>query len=158
MPALAGSDDLFNAALNTSKQSSYHITITTPHGTMEGDIVNPDRMHMFSKDSETIMIGPTAYLKIGGAWRKMNFGSMGSMQADEAKAIAQHRGDYVATDLGTRIVDGAPMHAYRATDTKTHRVDTIYVDGSGRMARVESSGTVVRFTKFNEPVTIKAPM
>ena len=158
-PALAGSSDsLTNAALNTTKQSSYHISMTTAQGTTEGDVVNPDRMHMVSKGAETIIIGSTAYVKIGGSWRKMDVGRMGSMQANVAQAIAKYRGDYTSTDLGTKIVDGAPMHAYRVNNAKTHRTETVYVDGSGRMARVESGPIVIRFTKFNEPVTITAPM
>jgi hypothetical protein len=158
-PALAGSSDsLTNAALNTTKQSSYHISMTTAQGTTEGDVVNPDRMHMVGHGIETIVIGSTAYLKIKGAWSKMNAPGSGSMQMDVAKVIAKSRGDYTATDLGTRVVDGAPMHAYSATNATTHRTDTIFVDGSGRIARVESGPVVIRFTKFNEPVTITAPM
>lgn len=157
MPALAG-DDLANAAINTTKQSSYHVSITTAQGTQEGDVVNPGRMRMVSKGIETIIIGQTAYLKIGGSWRKMDAGGMGSTQMDVAQAIAKYRGDYTSTDLGTKIVDGAPMHAYLVNNAKTHRTEKIYVDGSGRMARVESGPLVIRFTKFNERVTITAPM
>jgi hypothetical protein len=157
MPALAG-NDLTNAAMNTVKQSSYHISITTAQGTEEGDVVNPDRMRMVSKNAETIVIGQTAYVKIGGSWRKMNVGGMGSIQMNVAQALAKNRADYTSTDLGMKVVDGALMHAFRVSNSKTKRVDTIYVDSSGRMARVEAGSSVIRFSKFNEPVTITAPM
>jgi hypothetical protein len=158
-PAMAGpSDALMSAAQNTTKQSSYHISITTPQGTEEGDIVNPDRMRVVGNGVETIIIGQTAYLKIKGAWRKMNTGGMGSIQMDMAKSIAKYHSDYTATDLGMRVVGGTPLHAYSVVNAKTHRTETVYIDRSNRMARVESGPLVIRFTKFNVPVTITAPM
>lgn len=152
------STDIKNAMIAFDRLTSYHMNITGAHGTsISADFVTPGRFHTISPGSEAIVIGQTMYLKLHGAWQKLA-GNMGPMQLDYTKTLASHPNDIIATDLGPRIVGGAALHAYRVTGTKTRRSDTIFLDGSGRIARIEAGATIVTISRFNVPMTIRAPI
>jgi hypothetical protein len=159
-PVLADpSSDVINATIATTKAPSYHLTMTSPGtGTSEGDFVNPNKMHMVTKDVESIVIGSTMYLKIAGKWKKMDAPGLWSDPADVVKKMQAHRADFSSSDLGMRTVGGVPYHAYLVTDNKKHTKETIYVDSAGRLGRVETSGITMTFSKYGENVSIVPPM
>jgi hypothetical protein len=160
-PALAdATGDLKNATLQFAKLNSYHIDMTGPHGvSAQVDYQKPGRMHAFVPHAETIMLDDFIYVKINNAWHKYPaHGIAKMMQPDYAKMISDRTHDFSAVDIGPRVVDGTPLHAYHVTNLKSHKVDTIYLDGAGRIARIETENTIIKVSKFNEPVTVKAPI
>jgi hypothetical protein len=153
------SSDLMNAVVATMNASSYHITMTSPGtGVSEGDIVKPGKMHMITKGAESIVIGTTMYIKISGKWKKIDGSGFSMDPSAEIKKMQAHRSDYTASDLGMRPVGGVPYHAYLVTNNKKHTKETIYVDSAGRLARVETSGITMTFSKYGENVAIVPPM
>jgi hypothetical protein len=160
-PALAdATGDLKNATLQFAKLNSYHIDMTGPHGvSAQVDYQKPGRMHAFVPHAETIMLDDFIYVKINTAWHKYPaHGIAKMMQPDYAKMISDRTHDFSAVDIGPRVVDGTLLHAYHVTNLKSHKVDTIYLDGAGRIARIETENTIIKVSKFNEPVTVKAPI
>jgi hypothetical protein len=150
---------LVAAVIATTNQPSYHLTITSPRaGTTEADMVKPDKMHVIMKDGESIVIGSTMYMKMGGKWTKMSAAGMWSDPTAAVKLLQTHHADYTSVDLGMRTAGGVPYHAYSVTDTKKHTTETVYIDGAGRLGRVEARGTVIVFSKYGETVSIQAPM
>jgi hypothetical protein len=160
-PALADpSPAVFNAILTTMAQPSYHLTMTLPEeGVVQGDFVKPGMMHMVMKEGESIVIGPTMYMKMGGVWKKYGGGAalMGS-QSDVLKKMQAERADYSSTDLGMRVVGGIPYHAYRLSSAKKQTTQTMFVDSSGRIGRIELGTTVMTLSNFGEHVSIRPPM
>jgi hypothetical protein len=157
-PVLADpTGDIQNAMIAFTKLSSYHMEIATGTGqTIVSDYASPGRYHTIAAGTEAIIVGPTMYLKLNGAWQKLP-GSMGPM-TDYSKNITKHPRGIVVTALGPRIVGGAPLRAYRVVDTATHKPSTIFLDGSGRLVRMETGSIVMTISRFNAPVSIHAPM
>jgi hypothetical protein len=154
-----GTSVLKNALVTTMKLPSYHMTMVTPvQGTVEADVINPGRMHMTMKGAEIIVVGQTMYMKQGGAWRKYPGVDVMQTQTDPFKKLAAEAGTYTVADVGMKVVGGVPMHAYRSTSLKNHNVATLYVDGGGRIVRMETGTTVMTMSKFGEAVSIVAPM
>lgn len=149
---------LASAVAATQQATSFHVSITAATGNTEADIVEPDRIHSVSAKSELIAIGPTLYVKIGGAWRQIPGGGTQLAPMNVARQIASHLPDITATDLGMKTVDGQTLHDFHTNDPKLKQTSTVYIDGSGRIVRVDTGTTIVRLTKFNESVTISAPM
>jgi hypothetical protein len=160
VPVLADpSSDVMNAVIATTNARSYHILLTSPGiGVSEGDIVKPSKMRMVTKNTESIVIGSTMYLKISGKWKKMNATGFSLDPSDEVKKMQAHRADYTASDLGMRTVGGVPYHAYLVTDNKKHTKETVFIDAGGRLGRVETSGITMTFSKYGENVSIVPPM
>jgi hypothetical protein len=152
--------DVYNAMAGFRKLHSYHMDVTMRAGHMSVDMVKPDRMHIVMPQGETYVIGPMTYIKVDGSWRKVpgaraNVLSLG----DIARNTESTRGEYVATDLGPVIVDGVQLHAYQVKKKASGKDDTkIFLDSRGRVARIETAKTVARISKFDEPLTIQAPM
>jgi hypothetical protein len=157
-PAFAdASSDLKNAMIGFMKLTSYHMDMTFARGApVSADVVNPGSYHTFSSGTEAIVVKNTMYLKLNGAWRKYS-SSVAGLQPDFSKTLAAHNG-IVATDLGPRTVGGALFHAYGVKNPKTGKVEKIYLDGSGRIARIEADTVVMKISRFNAPMTIKAPI
>jgi hypothetical protein len=158
-PVLADPNSaLMNAVIATSQQHSYHISMSGPSMTAEGDIVNPGKMHMVMKEGETIIIRPDMYMKMGGKWKKVA-GAAGTMdQSDAVKQMQLHRADYTSQDLGMRTVGGTSYHAYLVTNVKKNTKETVFVDGAGRIGRFQFGDTTMTFSKYGEAVSIVAPM
>jgi hypothetical protein len=153
--------DLERALLNSLKQTSYHMTMNSPaSGTIDGDIVNPGRMHMVMKNrnTEVIVVNQTMYMKQNGPWRKFPGVDIMEAQRNPLQSLAAAKGKFTVADLGPKVVDGTLLHAYRVTNIAKKNTDMVYVDGSDRVARIESGTTVVRLSNFGEAVTIVAPM
>jgi len=160
-PAFADANsDVYNAMVGFQKLHSYHMDMTTRGGHVSSDAVKPDRMHVVTPHGETYLIGQMMYVKVNGAWRKYPGGGASVMSfGDFAKKIEATRGKYVATDLGSVVVDGAQLHAYQVKEKPSGKHDSkIFLDSQGRVARIEAGTSVMRFSKFDEPLTIQAPM
>src|SRR5665213_522143 len=112
-PALADPNSaLMNAVVATSQAHSYHISMSGPSMSAEGDIVNPGKMHMLMKQGETIIIRPDMYMKMGGKWKKIAGAGDTLDQTDAVKQMQAHRADYTSQDLGMRTIGGTSDHAY----------------------------------------------
>lgn len=157
LPARADvSPALTNAIVLMSKLPSYHMSMTTSDGPAETDVVNPGKMHTVMKAGEMYMIGATMYMKIGGKWTKFaNSNGGGDVLARYHKFSANYSSD----DLGMRTLSSGTFHAYAIHDTAHPNVkNTIYLDGSGRIARIDIDANTVTFTRFGLPVSIQPPM
>jgi hypothetical protein len=150
--------DLKNAMIAFTKLTSYHMEMRSAHGVVSADFVNPGRYHTFASKSESIVVNNTMYLKLNGAWRKYPVGSAVGLQPNFTKTLASHHGDIVVTDLGSRIVGGAALHAYGVKNATTQKIETMFLDGSGRITRIETGTTIISISRFNAPMTIQAPI
>lgn len=147
---------LTNAITEMSKLPSYHMSMTTPEGLAETDVVNPGKMHTVMKAGEMYIIGPTMYMKMGGKWTKF---ANSNSDSDVLARYHKFASNYSSEDLGMRAVPGGTFHAYAVHDTTHPNVkNTIYLDGSGRIARIDIDANVVTFSRYGEPVSIQAPM
>jgi hypothetical protein len=147
---------LTNAIVLMSKVPSYHMSMTTPAGVAETDVSNPGKMHTVMKAGEMYLIGPTMYMKISGKWTKFaNSTSNGDVLARYHKFAS----NYSSQDLGMRTVPSGTFHAYAIHDTTHPNVkNTIYLDSSGRIARIDVDASVVTFSRYGVPVSIQPPM
>lgn len=161
-PAFANAnDDVKNAMIALARASSYHMEIATGQGMqMSADVENPGRFHTYSPHAESIVVNGAMYMKMGGAWQKFPAAAMRGMPspADFMKTMTAQHNDYVATDLGMRLAGGTMLHAYKVTSAAKGRTDTIYLDSSGKLARIEADASVIRFSKFNVPLNIHPPI
>jgi sRNA-binding regulator protein Hfq len=160
LPARADAGgDLENALLNTFKQPSYHMRMNMVNGNViDGDVVTPDRMHIVMKSGEMIAIGQTTYFKLNGAWQKLPGVNPMLTRADLLHTLQASKGKYSVADLGMKVVDGVPLHAYRTTDLANKKTTMIYVDGRQRIVRIDTGADIMRFTRFGENVSITPPM
>ncbi len=150
---------LKNAEIKTQSVHSYHITMVSPNSKVEGDVINPGRYHVTMPQGEAIIIGDTMYMRMtaNGPWQKMaGMGTTFSQQDVLHSFAAEH--EVTVADLGYRSVGGAQMHAYQITNTAKHFTSTAYVDGQGRIARIDAGTMVMTLSRFGEAVSISAPM
>jgi hypothetical protein len=145
-----------NAITVMSKLPSYHMTMTTPDGPAQTDVVNPGKMHTVMKAGEMYMIGPTMYMKIGGKWTKF---ANSNANSDVLARYHKFAANFSSEDLGMRTVPSGTFHAYAIHDTTHPNLkNTIYLDGSGRIARIDIDANVVTFSRYGVPVSIQPPM
>jgi hypothetical protein len=161
---------LQSAVSKMIRDGSYHFDMTMTAGTSTtksvGDVgsLNPIRMRISTDmgpqgTMQMVVLPPYMYMKIGSAGWKKSTGDAGSMtQMNVAAMMQKQAGDYTVSDLGMQSRDGAMLHAYRINNTKLNSISTVFIDGSGRMARFEMTNTVMRFSKFGAPMNINAPM
>jgi outer membrane lipoprotein-sorting protein len=162
---------LENAVTTMMKGGSYHFDMTSASGggteTNSGDVASlaPLRMRATVTSPQTgtmqmILLPSAGYMKMGsGAWQKIpGAAAMGFSQMDIASMMARDRAQTTVVDLGMRLKDGALLHAYRVTNSAKKITDTVYLDGAGRIARVEAPQIVMRFSRYGEPVNITPPM
>ena len=162
-PALADASPAILAAfVTTMNQPSYHMTMASKGtDTTETDFVKPDKMHILSRDVDSIVIGSTMYVKMSGKWTKMDAKGLWSDPLDGVKQMQTHHADYTSADLGTLTAGGVSYHAYRMMDTKKHLSQTVFIDAAGRIGRIEISGIsviVITFSKYGEAFSIVPPM
>lgn len=149
---------IVDAAATTAKQHSYHVEVTAANGTVtEADIIVPHRIHATSPSAELIAIDSDLYLKQASGWRKLTGMGPQISAIDVVDAIQKERGNLSTRDVGVKLIDGASLHAYRVTNTKTNRIDTVYLDNEGRMVRIDAPSVIVRLSKFGQAVAIVAP-
>jgi hypothetical protein len=159
LSARAGTPAIVMQALQTTMKTSYHMTMVSPQtGAVEADVVPPSRMHLLMKkeNMEAIVIDSTMYMKQNGTWKK--YPGVDIMKMQTLQSLAASTDKFTVDDLGPKLIDGALLHAYRTTNLKTKTVASFFLDGSGRIARMEVGSDVIQFSKFGETVTITAPM
>lgn len=163
-PALADpTTDIANAAAKFAALKSYKSTVTQSDGrTMTSETVNPDRTHTVMGPIEITMIGNAIYMKHNGTWQKEASSTTPVSVGALMKRYGQNQPTTTVADLGEKTVDGKALHAYLVTDTKRGAVTNVYVDSDGLFARLDikepSGSTIVRFSDFNAPISIEAPM
>ena len=150
---------LKNAEIKTQSLHSYHITMVSPNSTVQGDVINPGRYHMRMPEGEAIIIGDTMYMRmsVNGPWQKSTGMGTAFSQQDVLHSFAAEH-EVTVSDLGDRAVGGTHMHAYLVTNTAKHMTSTVFVDGQGRIARMEVGNMVMTLSRFGEAVSISAPM
>lgn len=147
---------LTNAIVVMSKLPSYHMSMTTPEGPAETDVANPGKMHTVMKSGEMYLIGPTMYMKIGGKWTKFANSNSGT---DVLARYHKFASNYSSEDLGMRTVPSGTFHAYAIHDTTHPNVkNTMYLDRSGRIARIDVDTSVITFSRYGVPVSIQPPI
>jgi hypothetical protein len=76
--------------------------------------------------------------------------------------FAKTHDDMIVTDLGPKTVDGTVLHAYGVKNAGSAKNAVVYIDASGLPARIENTDSeglnVVKFSNFNGPITIEAPV
>jgi hypothetical protein len=152
------SSDLYRAIDRTEATHAYHLVIATQHGTFAGDYIYPSTTHMTMAGMEVINVNGKMYMRQGGgSWQTLPGGS-GVSDSDALQLMKLHRQQFRASDLGMKVVDGGSLHAYHVDDLKTGRPQTVYVDGGGRIVRVDAPSVSIRFSHFGEPAHIVAPI
>jgi hypothetical protein len=113
-----------------------------------------------------IKIGTTVWVQAGGRWMQMP--AAGDQMArmtgglSAAQSIAANPKDVTVTDLGSKTADGATFHIYSVKSSGSPGPSIVYVGSDGRVARIDSTDSqgkisIVRFSKFNESITISPP-
>lgn len=159
------SDDVGHAFIALGAATSYHVAIQARGQTMDIDMLKPNKIHMMTAQMEMISIAGAAYVKVNGTWMKLPAAMPQQMQNvgfGYVQTLANSKpNDVTVEDLGPKSVDGATYHAYKVTP-KDGKVSNVYLDGSGVIARcdvTDRSGTsIIRFSKFNAPISIDAPI
>jgi uncharacterized protein YaiE (UPF0345 family) len=160
-PALADPKaDVANAFILFGKASSYHISAAAKGRAVEVDTEKPDKMHVVSGPMELVKIGTTTWVKAGGSWQQFNFPGLDQITSAYSGAlnvVQSPQDDVTVTDLGTKTIDGTPLHAYSIVQKSGSA--TVYIDnGSGYPVRVVTAdGSSVTFSKFNTAGPITAP-
>jgi hypothetical protein len=146
---------VYNAFILMTKVPSYHMTLAMPGSTAESDVSNPGKVHTVMPEGEAVQIGTTLYMKIDGKWTK------NTVSASENPAVTylKARANISTQDIGMRPVSGVLLHAYSVHNLKRPSdKDTVYLDSSGRIARWEIDSAVMTFSRYGEPVMIRAPI
>jgi hypothetical protein len=163
-PALADpKGDLMNAMMKVARATSYHVQTTDKGKSIDMDMMPPTKMHiMMGSTMEMIKIDSEMYVKVQGTWRKFSIPGMDAMVNMYKGNIDKYThaaDDTVVTDIGMKVVDGAPLHGYTMKNAEAKTPVTIYIDGAGYPARMETdNGLVMLFSKFNAPMSIDAPI
>jgi hypothetical protein len=161
-PALADPlGDVKAAFAKLAATKTYKISATPPNGpAVTGEVVNPDDSHMMIGPMEIIIIRNTTYTKMGGSWTKQT--ASASSGGASPMALATPGPDAVVRDLGTKTVGGVSLHAYSMQKSPSAPVATVFIDGNGLPARIESAAArgnmVMQLSDFNAPITIVAPI
>jgi hypothetical protein len=171
-PALAGPfGDVKRSMMAFAALHSYHMEWTLEGHAFESDIMRPGRMRIRGpNDEEAIMLPGVTYMKMHGTWTKLaNTRSRSLVDDLQAATASIAQGNFSAVDLGTKLVDGLHLHAYRVTPTQKElsppdsKPDsfTLYIGSNDLPRRMETStgegGVIIRFSDFNAPMTITAP-
>ena len=163
VPALADpTNDVKNAFLTLMSAKSYHMSAEGKSHVIDADFVSPGKYHVSVGPMEMIMLDKTVYVKMQGTWRQFSFPGSDMMMGSfmKVREMASHPENVDVTDLGTKIVDGGPLHAYSVQSKGEAKPAIIYVNAGGYPVRVDVDGgnEVVRFSNFNAPIDIVAPI
>jgi hypothetical protein len=162
-PALADPvADVRGAMLALSRATSFHISATATSGQdVEADFLPPAKAHFVAGPVEIVTIAGTTWVKLAGSWRQFAIPGMDHVTGFVQGTIDTMRNppdDMTVTDLGPKSVDGATLHAYAVASKSGGYADTVYLDRGGLLARIDTpSAGVVRFSKYNQPLTIDPP-
>ncbi len=158
-PAFADAQsDLTRAIAATEAVKSYHMSMTGRRLQFQGDVIPPSTMHVTMGGMEIINVNGKMYMRQGSAGWQMLRGGGGFTDSDVLGMMKAHRLQYHATDIGMKNAGGQSLHAYRVDNQKTGHPETVYLDGSGKIVRIESQSVTVLFSNFGAPVHIAAPI
>jgi len=163
VPALADpTNDVKNAFLTTVSAKSYHFAVEGKSHAVDGDFVAPGKFHVTAGPMEMIMLDKTMYVKMQGTWHQFTFPGADMMMGSfmKVREMASHPDNLDVTDLGTKVVDGGPLHAYSVQSKGDSKPEIVYVNGGGYAVRVDVDGgnEIIRFSNFNGPIDIVAPI
>ena len=152
-------DDVRKALVNFANVTSYHMTFESKSQKGEADVVKPNKMHMVAGPMEMITIADGTYVKVQGNWMKLPrpMPQVQNAMFGYVHDLGAKPQDVTVEDLGSKTIDGAGYHAYKVTPNGG-KPSTVYVDGSGLLARIVTDTGSVTFSKFNAPVKIEAPV
>lgn len=160
-PALADpKSDMYAAMQKFGALKSYAVNATSPRGAVEIDMVVPNKQHLLAGPMEMIRIDGDTWVKMNGKWQKFAMPGIEQMTAgvnNAIKATKANPDDLTVTDLGMKSPDGVPLHAYQVLVKNGGGPQTIYLDGSGMLVRIDSAQGPVTFSKFNA-IDIEPPM
>jgi hypothetical protein len=184
VPAGAATGDLnFQlVAQAMAAAKSYRVTVTTQSAATGQpsniviDVVKPDRLHATvdsggGKIVETILIGTTTYFKTGSTWQKspvpIPAATLGILSSDPQKLLAlasANQQNRTITKAGADQVDGTPCQEWVWTPT-TGSVGqvggSICIGLSNNLPlqfKSTDGKTVVKYSNWNDPLTIEAPI
>jgi hypothetical protein len=153
--------DVDAAMLALGHAKTFHLTFTSHGQSGDVDIVQPGKAHFTFGPFEVIKIDSVTYVKMGGGWKQFTLPGMGRITDLYEGAIrtASHPSDNMTVvDLGPKTVDGVALHAYTFKHKDQTVPTTLYIDGKGLPALVETDdGSLIRFSNIDGPITIDAP-
>lgn len=171
MPLAARADasgDLRAAADRFAHLKYWHARMTSSRGqTTDADFAAPDRFRITMPTGPAYFIGTAMYVSMGGRYMKIPVPQAAAMvqQLRSPAHFAKFTQSHKVQDLGDSAVDGVATRAYGFDDTtegvSTHDViDIGRADGLPHRATIASKQgtTIVRYGKFDVPVTIKPPV
>ncbi|MFO1034268.1 MAG: hypothetical protein U1E15_09415 [Hyphomicrobiales bacterium] len=168
--ATAACKDDLAAVIDKHKSSGpYHVSMTTSATggkvtKAEADVILPDKFHIMSPEMEMLLVGPKAWMKMGGDWQPMPGEAAQMMSSMIAAGMAD--GLKKASNItcpGTLDYEGESYTAYAfdmkanvmGMDSKSHV--TLYADGDGLPARVVVNGEAAGMkTKTVQKLTFKS--
>jgi hypothetical protein len=155
-------DDLVKVQAAFRDAKSYHGEEHFSNGrTTTVDYSAPDRWRIQpTPDMTELVIGSDVYMVHNGRTSKMPFGGMIVSRIVKGFSLSTDNDiKQTAQDLGMQSLDGQSVHVYSYV---THGIPvTLYVGpGSLPVQRVvhdKNLTTVVKYSKFNEPISIEPP-
>lgn len=155
-------DDLMRAYSAFSNTTSWHADELFSNGkTVTLDHAAPDRWRIQPNPNMTeVIIGNDVYMIRNGHATKLPFG--GGMIRKMIEGAAFSVRDEVrqtARDLGMQALDGRPVHAYSYSSSGNNLV-TLYLDANWLPVQTvvedKNQTTTIKYSKYNEPVSIEA--
>lgn len=164
-----------NAQLNAkSYRAHMESSVAGRNFTSTIEYVAPDRYHMVSTGNETIVVGPSTYMKIGNnPWQKspVDAGKMISAFRD-SKMIEEIRKSTEVKYVGTDTLDGMPVRVYTYTLTNPAGMEGTTVtkawvssaDDLPRKMEVEAdikgnkTKSTITYSDYNTAIKIEPPM
>jgi outer membrane lipoprotein-sorting protein len=167
-PAFADATaDATKALMGFAHLSSYHMSMSTPNGQMEIDVVNPNKMHFTAGSMQMIRIDDNSWVYVNGHWMAVPAMAAGQMSqltggVSAARTLSDHAQHVTVTDLGTKSIEGEMLHAYGVKDPDTTTNSTIYVGGDGyvhQMDVLDARGhtSTIHISQFNQKIAIDPP-
>jgi hypothetical protein len=155
-------DDLVKVQTAFLKAKSYHGEENFSTGrTTTVDYSGPDRWRVQpSPDVTELVIGSDVYMVHKGHATKMPFGGMIVNRIIKAFTFsADSEIKQSARDLGMQSLDGQSVHAYSYVSHGA--AATLYVGSDSLpvqcVVKDKNLTTIVKYSKFNEPISIEAP-
>ena len=143
----------------------------TPTVTGTVETVAPDKSHTIvsisGQEIETISIGDTTYVKLGGTWQKTSGGITDQLPPISGSDILQELGTPAASSgdvkkTGEETISGVNRDVYEftASDSTT---TTFWIGHNDHLpykitSQVDTTRTEILFSDFNSNITIEAPI
>lgn len=140
------------------------------------EVVLPDRFRMSSEQMEMIIVGSTAYMKIGGQWRTVATELETTSLTDPKRLEDEFNQAEDVRSIGAEVLDGTPTRIYEAVLKVTEGKDLpgpaaqiqkvrIWIGvGDGLPRKLEGEDpdtkakTVVSYYDYGAAITIEPPI